>query len=395
MLKKLITDDKLGGVNCLIWRDGDILYRESHGVKDLDTMEPITTDTIFRISSMTKPVTSVLAMMLYEEGKLSLADPITNWFPQFSDMQVLTGQGVYEKANRVITVFDLLTHTAGFTYSEFQSGKLREDYVRVLGGDIDTDLTNQQWIDGLASLPLVSQPGDVFHYGRSTDLLGLLIAKIEALPLGRVMKNRIFDPLGMRDTSFYVPVNERNRCAGNIGYDEMGKLTMLKMVPLNMAMPERPEDLEFESGGQGLWSTMGDYLKFARIFIEGGSSDIPVLKRETIHLMCSNQLTPLQRQRSTLMGSAMFRENHGFGLGLAVVTQENPFLSIPCAGSPGTVGWPGAYGGWWSADPAKKVISIFMTHSMTTPGQLAQGIGFGLYEAIDLFATFSHQLTRA
>jgi CubicO group peptidase (beta-lactamase class C family) len=134
---------------------------------------------------------------------------------------------------------------------------------------------------------------------------------------------------------------------------------------------------------------MEDYLKFARIFVEDGSSaGIQIVKKETKDLMCSNHLTPDQRQRSKLFGSSMFRDNFGFGLGVAVVMTESPNLSIPCAGSVGSVGWPGAYGGWWSADPVKKSIAIFLTHSMTEPSQLSQGIGWELYEAIEMFSKY-------
>ena len=371
-----------------------LYHQESHGYRNLETHELMTIDTIFRIASMTKPITSVLAMMLYEEKKLNLYDPITKWFPQFRNMKVLNNQtGDYEDAKRLITILDLLTHRAGFSYSGFQKGKLKDDYDKALGGDIDTELTNEQWINGLASLPLVNQPGELFNYGKSTDLLGILISTIEGKKLGKVMEEKIFTPLAMTDTFFDVPNNKRNRCASNIGYDESGNLVNLETVPLKMAFKERPPDLEFEAGSGGLWSTIGDYLKFAKLFVENGSSDgKQLLKPETIHFMCSNQLTDYQREHSTLLGSAMFREHYGFGLGLAVVLKESIYGSMPCAGSIGSVGWPGAYGGWWSADPIKKTISIFLTHSMTEPRQLGQGIGLELYEAIDIFSKYSKEI---
>jgi CubicO group peptidase (beta-lactamase class C family) len=393
MFKKLIENKKLGGVTCMIWKDGQVVYQDSQGYRNLETYELMTTDTLFRIASMTKPITSVLAMMLCEEKKLNLDDQITKWFPQFRKMKVLKNQsGEYEDANRLITILDLLTHRAGFTYSGFQKGKLKDDYNEVLGGDIDTECTNEQWINGLASLPLVSQPGEIFNYGKSTDLLGMLISTIEGKKLGKVMEEKIFNPLGMTDTFFDVPYDKRNRCASNFGYDESGNLVTLETVPSKMAFKERPPDLEFEAGSGGLWSTIVDYLKFSKLFVENGSSDgIQILKPETIHLMCSNQLTDYQREHSTLLGSAMFREHYGFGLGLAVVLKENKYGSMPCAGSIGSVGWPGAYGGWWSADPIKKTISIFLTHCMTELKQLAQGIGFELYEAIDIFSNYSKE----
>lgn len=393
MFKKLLADKKLGGLNCMLWKDGQVIYQESSGYKNLDTHESMTPDTLFRIASMTKPITSVLALRLWEEQKLNLDDPITKWFPQFGKMKILKNQlGEYEDAQRPITVLDLLTHRAGFTYSEFQRGKLRDDYLEILGGDIDSELTLAQWVNGLASLPLVSQPGELFNYGKSTDLLGILIATIAGKSLGQVMAEKIFHPLGMTDTFFDVPKDKKNRCASNIGYNESGHLVNLETVPLQMAFKERPSGLEFEAGSGGLWSTLSDYLKFARIFVENGSSDgVQILKPETIALMCSNQLTDFQREHSTLLGNPMFREYYGFGLGVAVVMKESKYGSMPCAGSLGSVGWPGAYGGWWSADPIKKTIAIFLTHSMTVPAQLAQGIGFELYEAIDIFSNYCQE----
>jgi CubicO group peptidase (beta-lactamase class C family) len=382
MFQKFIDNKKLGGINCIIWKGEQIIYQQSEGYRNLETRELMTSDTIFRIASMTKPITSVLAMILYDEKKFDLKDPITEWLPQFRKMKVLKNKtGEYEDANRPITVLDLLTHRSGLTYDGF------------LGGGIDSEFTNEQWMEGLAGFPLANQPGEMFNYGRSTDLLGILISTIEGKSLGKVMEEKIFTPLTMSDTFFDVPNNKKTRCSSNIGYDESGNIISLETVPSDMALKERPDNLEFESGGQGLWSTVGDYLKFARLFVDKGSSNgIQILKQETIQLMCTNQLTAFQREHSKLLGSSIFREYHGFGLGLAVVIKENKG-SMPCSGSIGSVGWPGAYGGWWSADPARKAISIFLTHSMTELKQLAQGIGFELYEAIDIFSNYSKDNT--
>jgi len=383
MFENFINNKKLGGINCIVWKDGQVIYHESFGYKNLAAQELMTMDAIFRIASMTKPITSVLAMVLYEEKKISLDDPIIKWFPQFRNMKVLKSKtGEYEDANRLITVLDLLTHRSGFSYSGF------------LGGDIDSDLTNEQWMRGLADFPLASQPGEIFNYGRSTDLLGILISTIEGKSLGEVLDEKIFKRLEMPDTFFDVPYNKRNRCVSNIGYDESGNVIDLEAVPSRMAFKERPANLEFQSGGQGLWSTMADYLKFARVFVENGSSNgVQILRPETIQLMSTNQLTAFQREQSKLLGLSIFRENCGFGLGLAVVLKEGRHGAFPCAGSIGSVGWPGAYGGWWSADPIKKSVSIFLTHSMTEPRQLAQGIGFELFEAMDIFSNYSVENT--
>ncbi len=292
MFESFIENKKIGGINCLVWKNGQTLYQRSFGYKDLESGELMTIDSLFRISSMTKPVTSVLAMMLYEEKKLDLNDAIIRWFPQFESMKVFNQQsGAYEDAKEAITILDILTHKAGFTYSEFLRGELRDDY-RKLGGDIDTWLTQEQWINELANLPLISQPNELFNYGRSTDLLGILISRIEGKSLGQIMEERIFAPLGMHDTFFEVPANKKERCVTNFGFDYLGNLVCVDTVPLNMAFKERPQNLEYESGGQGLWSSISDYLKFAKIFIEKGCSDgIRILNEETVELMCTNKLT--------------------------------------------------------------------------------------------------------
>ncbi|PWU03532.1 MAG: hypothetical protein C5B52_03170 [Bacteroidetes bacterium] len=395
MFNEFIENKKLGGVNTLIWKEGQVIYQESEGYKNLESFELMTRDTIFRIASMTKPVTSVLTMILYEEGKLDLSDPITKWFPQFENMKVLNRQtGEFENANRLITILDLLTHRSGFTYSDFLKGKLKEDYIDALGPDIDTEIKNKQWVNGLAKLPLISQPGELFYYSRSTDFLGILISSIEGKSLGEVMQEKLFGPLTMKDTFFYVPDEKKSRCASNMGYDESANLTNLETVPARMALKDRPRDMEFESGGQGLWSTIGDYLQFAKLFVEKGCPDgVRILEEETIQLICTNQLTSPQREQGKLMGSSIFKEYYGFGLGVAVATKENKYGSIPCIASLGSVGWPGAYGCWWSADPTKKAISLFLTHCMTEAKQFTQGIGFELYEAIDIFARYSRENT--
>lgn len=391
MFAKLIENKKFSGANTLIWKEAKIIHQESCGYKNWDNKELIDTDTLFRIASLSKPIISVLAMMLYEEKKFNLEDSICLWFPDFKHMRVWNNeQGQYEEAIREITILDLLTHRAGFTYSEFLTGKAREDYINILGADIDSERGVKEWIKGLASLPLQNQPGELFNYGKSTDLLGFLIAHIEGKPLYDVLKEKIFEPLAMLDTFFDVPDEKKHRCAVNMGYNSVGEMINIETVPLNMALKERPIGMEFQSGGSGLWSSMNDYLKFAQLFINNGiSNGVQILTKESIDLMCTNQLSAYQREHSTLMGTAIFKENYGFGLGLAVILKESSYGSIPCSGSLGSVGWPGAYGAWWSADISNKSVSVFLSHNMAEPAQLAQGIGFELYEAIDIFSSYS------
>jgi CubicO group peptidase (beta-lactamase class C family) len=243
-----------------------------------------------------------------------------------------------------------------------------------------------EWIAGLASLPLIDQPGATLHYGHSTDLLGLLVARIEGAPLQDVLERRIFSPLGMRDTGFTIPLEKAARRARMYGFDDTGRLMPRLTAPGGSTMPERPDDMAYVSGGQGLWSTLDDYLAFARMFIGNGAVDgVRLLQPETLALMTTNHLTETQRASSEVVGLPLFAAGHGFGLGVAVVLEPEKALPTLCGGGAGAVGWPGGFGGWWQADPNDGSVLIFLAHNMVELDQFAQGIGLGVYEAITHF----------
>lgn len=186
----------------LVWRDGKVTETTCVGWRDLQAGLPVQRDTLFRIASMTKPITSTAALMLFEEGRFALRDPITRWAPEFSNMRVLAApDGPLDQtvpAGRQITFEDLLTHRSGLSYADFHSGPIRKAYEAALGGSIDSEVVPEDWVARLARLPLIDQPGATFHYGHSTDLLGFLIARIEDAPLEDVLHRRIFAPLGIR-----------------------------------------------------------------------------------------------------------------------------------------------------------------------------------------------------
>jgi CubicO group peptidase (beta-lactamase class C family) len=387
----LVDQGALVGAATLLWRDGDGARASAVGWRDVEAQLPMQRDTLFRIASMTKPITSTVALMLLEEGAFALDEPIARWAPEFAAMRVLSSfDGSLAEtvpAERPITFDDLLTHRSGLTYGGFHTGAIASAYSAALGGDIDSDVALDEWIARLASLPLIDQPGAAFHYGRSTDLLGLLVARIEGAPLGDVLQHRIFGPLGMTDTGFTVPPAKRDRRAGTYGFDDAGGITALVAVPGGAAVPERPDGMAYESGGQGLWSTLDDYLSFARMFVGGGAVDgVRLLEPKTLELMTSNKLTDRQRANSEMLGIPMFAVGHGFGLGVAVVLEPEHATPIPCGGGIGAVGWPGAYGGWWRADLNDHSVMVFLTHNMVRPDQLARGIGLGVYGAIEEFA---------
>jgi CubicO group peptidase (beta-lactamase class C family) len=262
-----------------------------------------------------------------------------------------------------------------------------------LGGQIDSHLTPDEWIAALATLPLIDQPGAAFHYSYSTDLLGLLIARIEGAPLDSVLKRRIFDPLGMEDTGFTVAKEKKGRRAAMYTFDETGRLKKREIAPGDPFLPERPDEMAFVSGGAGLWSTLDDYLTFARIFIGKGTvEDVRLLKPETLATMVSNQLTASQRANAEMMGMRSFAAGHGFGMGVAVVMEPEKADVLRCGGEVGAVGWPGAYGTWWQADPNDNSVLIFLAQSMVEMEQLAEGFGLGVYQAITDFQAMASAL---
>jgi len=394
MLDRYVSAGQFAGAATLIWRDGRIVQSAAVGWRDIAAGLPIERDTLFRIASLSKPVTSVVALTLLEEGRFSLEDPISRWAPEFLNTRVLRSvDGSLDQtdpAARPITFEDLLTHRAGLTYGDFHTGPLARAYTEALGGDIDSEVSPDDWIAGLAALPLIDQPGAGFHYGCGIDLLGLLLARMEDAPLGEVMRRRLFDPLGMTDTCFTVPVDRRDRRAKMYGFDDSGRLTERTIGPGSAFMAERPEDMTFQSGGQGLWSTVDDYLTFARLFLGAGAVDgVRILKPETMALMTTNRLSEAQRASARLLGMPVFT-GLGFGLGVAVVLIPDKAPSIRCKGAIGTVGWPGAFGGWWQADPVDQSVMIFLAHNAMETAQLARGIGLDVWGAIGEFHALNY-----
>jgi CubicO group peptidase (beta-lactamase class C family) len=380
----------LAGAATLVWRQGNPLQVTCVGWSDVENRLAIERDSLFCIASMTKPITSTAALMLLEEGRFALDDPISRWAPEFSEMRVLRSPNgpldLTDPAQRQIPFEDLLTHRSGLTYGPFHGGPIARAYDEALGGDIDTQVAPDDWIASLAALPLIDQPGSGFHYSHSTDLLGLLIARMEDAPLGDVLQRRIFKPLGMKDTGFTVPREKRGRRAGLYGFDEAGSPTRRLTGPGSSTVPERPDDMAFVSGGQGLWSTLDDYLAFARMFLGAGAADgVRLLRPETLALMTTNRLTESQRVKAGGWGVRTFDDGHGFGLGVAVVIDAGKAGPRPCGGGLGAVGWPGGFGGWWRADPSDGSVLIFLAHNIVELEQLAVGIGLEVFGAIAQF----------
>lgn len=387
----LAAAGQLAGAVALAWRGGRVEAELVSGWRDREAGLPMRRDTLFRIASLTKPVTSVAALMLYDEGRFELDDPITACAPEFASMRVLRSlDGPLEDtvpAGRPITFGDLLTHRAGFTYGAFHPAPLKAAYREALGADIDSHRSPDEWIAGLAGLPLIDQPGRGFHYGVSTDLLGFLVARMDGEPLEEVLRRRIFAPLGMDDTGFDVPDAKRGRTARMYGFDAAGRLEARDSHPPAEPafLPRRPPGATFVSGSGGLWSTADDYLAFARLFVEDGAVDgVRLLKVGTLRRMTANFLTPAQIDEAAYLGVPVFC-GQGFGLGVAVVLDPTAAAVTPCRGGVGTVGWPGAYGGWWQADPTDGSVLVFLAHNALDFDKAARGVGLGVYDAIAAF----------
>ncbi|MDZ4371420.1 MAG: serine hydrolase domain-containing protein [Phenylobacterium sp.] len=355
-LQGLVDQGALSGMVTLVWRRGEVVQAQAIGKRDIAGGLPMERDTLFRIASMTKPVTSIAALMLIEEGKLSLDDPITRWMPEFKDMRVLKDPaGSLDDtvpAARDITVEDLFTHRAGLAYGFTSMGPIAHAHESKLGSPLVNALSPDAWLKALGELPLSYQPGDRFHYSHATDVLGFLVARVEGKPLGDVLKQRIFDPLGMADTSFWLAPEKRGRLAKL--YEANIDGSPLKDV----SIPHTDAPLAFEAGGGGLISTADDYLTFARMILGRGEVDgVRLVKPETIDLMVANRLSEAQRGHAFL--GMPFWLSQGFGLGLSMIldAQKHEWMG---AGAAGAYGWPGAFGTWWQADPANDMILVYL-----------------------------------
>jgi CubicO group peptidase (beta-lactamase class C family) len=385
-LQAVVDAGDLSGFVTLVWRKGEIAQVNTIGWRDVAAKAPMTRDTLFRIASMTKPVTSIAALMLLEEGKLRLEDPVTKWLPELADMRVLkdpTGsvEDTYP-APRDITVEDLMTHRSGLAYGFTSIGPIAHAYEDRLGPPLGTPHTPDRWLAALGTLPLTYPPGERFHYSHATEVLGFLVARIEGKPLGQVLADRIFGPLGMADTFFWCPPEKRDRLAKLYRAPPEGG----PLEDVSFPHPKSPPG--FEAGGGGLISTADDYLKFARMMLGKGEVDgVRLVKRETIELMTANRLTDAQRE-IPFMGIP-FWLGQGFGLGVSVITDPEKQAWMG-AGSKGAFGWPGAFGTWWQADPAEDMVMIYLIQNSMPLGpeaaaELATGQRLGGRAALPVF----------
>jgi CubicO group peptidase (beta-lactamase class C family) len=369
-MQRYVDQKKIAGVVTLVARRGSIAQFKKYGYQDIETGKPMVLYSIFRIQSMTKPITCVALMMLYEHGLFHLNDPVTRFLPEFENVKVLNNEGQLEDPQRAITIHDLLTHMAGLSYGDYQDTGSPVDKLYDQANLFDSQISLQEMVRRIADLPLVHQPGQAWRYGVATDIVGRLVEVISGTSLADFMEREIFGPLGMKDTAFSVTPEKEGRFATVYGKTEAGDLEVL-----DKKIGGDYSDVKLFAGGHGLTSTAQDYLCFAQMLLNGGELDgVRLLGRKTIELMTINHvpdaLLPLR------MGEPW--PGYGYGLGFGVL------MDLARSGIMGSVGnfrWSGWANTHFWVDPREQLIGILML----------QYIPNGTYPVTDDFKTLVYQ----
>jgi CubicO group peptidase (beta-lactamase class C family) len=354
LMNRYIDSSDIAGSVTLVARKGRLVHLQAQGVMDLETKRPMRTDSIFRLASMTKPITSLAVMMLHEEGRFLLNDPVSKFLPEFKNPKVAIANAPNERATpgfrlvpaeREITIRDLLTHTAGLASG---SGGPTMDLAKKLAQSRKPEETLADFIPRLAALPLNFQPGTAWEYGPATDVLGRLVEVISGQTFDQFLRQRILQPLGMNDTHFYLPDDRLTRLTTAYEKTDAGLRKLTAEGPAN-------RNGKFYSGAGGLAGTGEDYLRFCQMLLNGGQLDGKrLVSRKTIELMTANHIGNMPMWNDTLRG-------YRFGLGFRVRehTGESALL-----GSNGSYGWGGAYGTFFWIDPKEQMIGILMIQLM-------------------------------
>lgn len=372
-----VEENRIAGVVALVSRHGKTAFLEAVGMQDIEANKPMQKNTIMRIASMTKAVTSVAVMMLYEEGHFLLTDPVSKYIPEFESMNVLVESSTEEdsvvQAEGPIRIHHLLTHTAGFSYPWHRKVGRYYEQAKISAGVNYLDGTLSESMKRLASIPLVHQPGERYEYGYSTDLLGYLVEIVSGKSLRDFFRERIFEPLRMIDTHFYLPDEKASRLATVYGYDSSGGLMRQpkRFTAYNLEFaPYHPEDGpgSYYSGGGGLCSTALDYSRFLQMLLNGGQLDgVRVLSRKSVELMTTDHL----KDKSP---------SQGLGFGFSVHQDLGELRRL---GSIGAYDWGSIYFGQYFVDPREQMVAIILGQLLPAQGMDLVGKFFGLvYQAI-------------
>ena len=384
-LKPYLDNKQLAGAVVAVARKNKTVYMKSFGAADIDSNKKMTNDAIFRIASMTKPVTSVAVMMLYEEGKFLLDDPISKFIPEFKEPKVLAADGKTEPAKREITIRDLLRHTSGISY-RFWGKPVAEVYEKagIFDGLAPTEGTIAEMTKRIAVQPLNNQPGEAFEYGLNTDVLGYLVEIVSGMPLDKFFKERIFNPLKMPDTQFYVTDSQKNRVVSLYTPGEKGGLVKSPDAPtrwgqliFSPAVPYSAQRTYF-SGGGGLSSTASDYLRFTQMFLNGGRLDgARLLSRKSVELMAMNHIGDISVWTYVPPG-AVGNLGDKFGLGFGVRSDAG----MNELGSTGEYMWAGIFNTRFWIDPKEQISIVMMGQIIPRNPEIEAKIHAAVYQAI-------------
>ena len=384
-LKPYIDNKQLAGAVVAIARKNKTVYMKSFGAADVDSNKAMTDDAIFRIASMTKPVTSVAVMMLYEEGKFLLDDPISKFIPDFKEPKVLTADGKTVPAKREITIRDLLRHTSGISY-RFWGKPIAEIYEKagIFDGLAPTEGTIAEMTKRIAAQPLHHQPGEAWEYGLNTDVLGYLVEVMSGTPLDKFFKERIFNPLKMPDTQFYVSEAQKNRVVSLYTPGEKGGIVKSSDAPtrwgqliFSAAVPYGTQRTYF-SGGGGLSSTASDYLRFTQMFLNGGQLDgVRLLSRKSVELMGMNHIGDISVW-TYVSPSAAGNLGDKFGLGFGVRSDAG----MNELGSTGEYMWAGIFNTRFWIDPKEQMSIVMMGQIIPRNPDIEAKVHAAVYQAI-------------
>jgi CubicO group peptidase (beta-lactamase class C family) len=378
LIERKIKEEKIVGGLTLVARRGKLVHLFTAGQADLEAKKPLKSDAIFRIYSMTKPITTVAAMMLYEEGKFQLDDPVAIYLPEFKDVRVYGEGGALVKPKSPMTIRHLMAHTSGLTYGFFGNTPVDQQYraANLMSGDS----TLAEFTQKLAKLPLLFHPGEQWNYGVNTDVLGRLVEVWSGLTLDEFFRQRIFKPLGMNDTGFEVPAARLERFTTNYQWGmnplALGEITGKRTVSDHPSKSRYASPAKFFSGGGGLVSTAQDYLRFCQMLLNGGALDgTRLLSPKTVQLMTSDHT----KQARLPQGGVALGRGAAFGLGFQVITDTAENQRI---GSVGTFDWAGAASTSFFIDPQEQLIGILMTQKMPTDFRLMTDFRTAVYQAI-------------
>jgi len=362
-MQSYVDQKQLAGIVTVLARHGKVVHEKTYGVMDLESKAPIKTDSIVRIFSMTKPITGVAMMMLYEEGKWRLTDPIARHIPEFKDLKVFAGMGadgkpILEAPKHAPTMGELMSHTAGFTYGAFGSTPVDKMYQ---AANPFAEPNLQAFINKMAQLPLLYQPGEGWVYSVSVDIQGYLVEKLSGQSLGTFMRERIFNPLGMKDTGFSVPADNLTRVA-----------TIYSGGPNGIVPQPRDPNISKEpglpQGGGGLYGTAPDYLRFVQMLANGGElNGQRLLAPSSVELMYANRVP--DAVRTGKFGIGNYRQQPGLGFGIDVAVFDDPAKMGSTAGK-GTYFWDGVAGTWFWVDPTNDIVFVGIIQRMMTGGPM-------------------------